>query len=156
MKVLICVLMLFLGISAFFPTFFPCWLFMRLMGVVMGILSLGLGLFHNMNKFKNVFKRISSKFFCVIAGIGLILFFLPGVISGVRDIGPYLSKEYVKITGIPHSITSMGRKWREQTIEINQIELNNTHDIAWQERDKKLEIMFLPRSKYVISIKVIE
>ncbi|WP_440119001.1 hypothetical protein [Paenibacillus sp. QZ-Y1] len=156
MKILIVVLFLCLGVFVFFPTFFPGWIFMYLIGVGMGILLLGLGLFHRMKVIKNIVKRIFFKCSYIIVGISLILFFFPYAVSSIRDIGPYLFKEYETTKGIPTKISSMGKKWREQTIEINQMELINTLDIAWEDQDKKMEIKYLPRSKYVMSIKIIE
>jgi len=156
LSIIIFIVFILVGVSSFFLTFFPSWIFLNLIGVVAGVFTLGMGLFHGMKQTKNIVKRISLKCCCIIFGIGSILLFAPKTVSGIQDIGPYLSQDYETITGKPNYIGSMGRKWREQTIEINQMELINTRDIAWDNRDKTLEIKYLPRTKYVMSIKAVE
>lgn len=156
LSIVIFIVFVLCGISSFFLTFFPSWIFLNLIGVVVGVFALGMGLFHGMKQIINIVKRISFKCCCIIFGISLILLFAPKTVSGIQDIDPYLSKDYETITGKPNYIGSMGRKWREQTIEINQMELINTRDIAWENRVKTLEIKYLPRTKYVMSIRAVE
>lgn len=156
MSIIIFIVFILVGVSSFFLTFFPSWIFLNLIGAAMAVFTLGMGLFHGMKQIKNIVKRISFKCCCIIFGIGLILLFAPKIVSGIQDIGPYLSQDYETVTGKPNYIGYMGKKWREQTIEINQMELINTRDIAWENRDKTLEIKYLPRTKYVMSIRAVE
>ncbi len=109
-----------------------------------------------MKSIQRKLKRLTVKFLFVILGFAGLWYVSPQALAGVLDLGSYYKKEYVTLSGRPDYVGSMGRKIREQTIKINGLELINTRKIDLDDRYKKMEIKMLPRSKYVISIKILE
>lgn len=144
-------------VAVLFPAFFPSWVFVRLFLVGISAFFLGIGLFHGLKSIRSKLKRLSSKFLFIIFGFACLWSFSPEALAGVLDLGSYYKKDYVTVSGRPDYVGSMSvRKIREQTIEINGLELINTRKIDLHDRYKKMEIKMLPRSKYVISIKILE
>lgn len=110
-----------------------------------------------MKSIKSKLKRLTTKILSIILGFACLWYVSPQALGGILDLGSYYKKEYVTLSGRPDYVGSMnGRKIREQTIEINGLELINTRKIDLDDRYKKMEIKMLPRSKYVISIKILE
>ncbi|MGF6355535.1 hypothetical protein ABIE27_003450 [Paenibacillus sp. 4624] len=144
-------------VAVLFPAFFPNWVFLRLIFVGLSAFFLVIGMFHGMKSIQRKLKRLTVKFLFVILGFACLWYVSPQALAGVLDLGSYYKKEYVTVSGRPDYVGSMSvRKIREQTIEINGLELINTRKIDLDDRYKKMEIRMLPRSKYVISIKILE
>ncbi|CAH1211609.1 hypothetical protein [Paenibacillus sp. JJ-223] len=137
--------------------FFPAWFYTRLFGIAFGIVFTVSGLFLSLRQIGNKFKRVWCRVLFVVVGVVVIILMYPEASAGVLDLKAYYLKDYKTTTGVPDYIGSMGKKMRQQTIELNNIELINTKsDSSLHDRTKVLEITYLPHSKFVINIKVVE
>ncbi|WP_222128612.1 hypothetical protein [Paenibacillus xylanexedens] len=70
-------------VAVLFPTFFPNWVFLRLIFVGLSAFFLGIGMFHGMKSIQRKLKRLSIKFLFVILGFACLLYVSPQALAGV-------------------------------------------------------------------------
>lgn len=90
----------------------------------------------------------------VFTGLVISLVVLTGGMIGITDLGSYLSKDYRKVEGVLTIHDKMSRKTKEHNIEVNGIELINTHKSLIKHAGKEIEFFYLPRSKFIVDYRV--
>jgi len=144
----------FLFLSIILIKYFIFWTLFNCMTLYFGIAAILYSLISNLNHIKK--NKDLVRIAGVLAGFVITLIILNQAVSSLRDIGSYLSKDYSVIKGTPDHISSMGSKVRTQTIEIENMKLTNAQRISRSDYHSEMEIYYLPRSKYVIKINVLE
>ncbi|MFB5760012.1 hypothetical protein [Paenibacillus medicaginis] len=154
-------LFLILGPSILFnlQRYFLSWLINRFLGVLGGMVLVGL-VFQRFEKdeYNNTSpaKDVWIKIFSGLSGAGLILFCSYKSYLGVQDLGSYFTKNYQIVHGTADDISSRGRAFHDQEIEINGTVFTSYRYISPSDTGKFIEITYLPNSRYVLNVRVIE
>ena len=139
--------------------YFLIWLINYFVGVLAGMLFVGLVFLRaERNEYNNASpaKDAWIKIFSGLFGAGLILFCSYKSYLGVKDLGPYFTKDYQIVHGTANDISSRGRRDFDQEIEINDKEFTSYRYISPSYRGKLIEITYLPNSRYVLKVRVME
>jgi hypothetical protein len=139
-------------ISMFFINHFIFWLLFGFYILLMGILMFVLGLFNRLEKVEGKIKRIFLRVNALIVGVGFLVLFGFVWIPSFLDVSAYLSRDFKTVKGFPNHIDHLSSRSLFQTIEINNIELKSVYEIPEKDFDKEIEAVYLPRSKYVITL----
>lgn len=142
--------------SGFLMEYYIFWLLHTLFFTFIALVFIYAFLFMKLINIEGKAKIISVRIFGVLGCAAVLAFTLENSYLGMVDIGAYITKEYNRVEGVPIELSHMSRSDKTQTIKVGDVKLLNAKKSLKNHLGEQIEFYYLPKTKFVVKMKVIE